>query len=85
MEGVVWAFIVIVLIILFKALRLEKTDPVYYEKQLLKRYLEIKKINPNVRVKYLKEWETSVIEALENKNNKRVLKIVKLDSFSRTR
>lgn len=36
MEGVVWAFIVIVLIILFKALRLEKTDPVYYEIQLRK-------------------------------------------------
>jgi hypothetical protein len=36
------------------------------EKQLLKRYLEIKKINPNYRVKYLKEWEVSVIEAFEN-------------------
>lgn len=56
-----------------------------YEKQLLKRYLEIKKINPNVRVKYLKEWEVSVTETLENKNKKRTLKIVKLDSFSRSR
>lgn len=55
------------------------------EKQLLKHYLEIMKINPNYRVKYLKEWEVSVIEALENKNQKRALKIVKLDSFSRTR
>ena len=40
------------------------------EKQLLKRYLEIKKINPNYRIKYLKEWEVSVVEALENKNKK---------------
>ena len=58
------------------------------EKQLLKRYLEIKKINPNYRIKYLKEWEVSVVEALENKNKKRTLeiaKIVKLDNFSRTR
>ena len=58
------------------------------EKQLLKRYLETKKINPNVRVKYLKEWEVSVEEVLENKNKKRTLeiaKIVKLNNFSRTR
>jgi hypothetical protein len=58
------------------------------EKQLLKRYLEIKKINPNYRIKYLKEWEVSVVEALENKNEKRTLeiaKIVKLDDFSHTR
>lgn len=85
MEGAIWAFIVIVLMILFKALKLEKTETVYYEKQLLKRYLEIKKINPNVRVKYLKEWEISVIEALESKTKKRTLKIVKLDRFPRTR
>ena len=36
------------------------------EKQLLRRYLEIKKINPNYRVKYLKECEVSVIEAFDN-------------------
>mgnify|MGYP000084726000 CR=1 FL=1 len=85
MEVAAWTLIIVVLMAVFKVLKFEKTEAVYYEKQLLKRYLEIKKINPNYRVRYLKEWETSVIDALENKNKKRVLKIVKFDSFSRTR
>lgn len=54
MESAAWAFIVVVLFIVFKALKFEKTEAVYYEKQLLKRYLEIKKVNPNYRLKYLK-------------------------------
>ena len=85
MEVAAWTLIIVVLMAVFKVLKFERTEAVYYEKQLLKRYLEIKKINPNYRVKYLKEWEVSVVEALENKNEKRVLKIVKLDNFSRTR
>jgi hypothetical protein len=85
MEVAAWTLIIVVLMAVFKVLKFERTEAVYYEKQLLKRYLEIKKINPNYRVKYLKEWETSVMEALENKNKKRALKIVKLNSFSRTR
>ena len=85
MEVAAWALIIVVLMAVFKALKFERTEAVYYEKQLLKRYLEIKKINPNVRIKYLKEWEVSVIKALEDKNKNRVLKIVKFDSFSRTK
>ena len=84
MEVAAWTLIIVVLMAVFKVLKFERTEAVYYEKQLLKRYLEIKKINPNYRVRYLKEWEISVTEALENKNKKRVLKIVKLDNFSRT-
>ncbi len=85
MEVAAWTLIIVVLMAVFKVLKFERTEAVYYEKQLLKRYLEIKKINPNVRIKYLKEWEVSVVEALENKNKKRVLKVVKLDDFSRIR
>ncbi len=85
MEVAAWTLIIVVLMAVFKVLKFERTEAVYYEKQLLKRYLEIKKINPNYRVRYLKEWEISVTEALENKNKKRVMKIVKLDNFSRTR
>ena len=85
MEVAAWTLILVVLMAVFKVLKFERTEAVYYEKQLLKRYLEIKKINPNYRVRYLKEWEVSVTEALENRNKKRELKIVKLDNFSRTR
>jgi hypothetical protein len=80
MEIAIWAFIVFVLVALFKTLKYEKTDFVYNEKQLLKRYMEIKQLPQEYRVMQIKEWELSVVSALSKKNTTSLSKVVQLHS-----
>lgn len=66
MEFILWAVIFIVFFAVFKALSFEKVNKVYYEKELIKRYFEIKNINSDYRVKHLKEWEVQAKSTVEN-------------------
>jgi hypothetical protein len=66
MEIAVSAIIFMIIIVVFIALKFEETNKVLYEKQLIKRYFEIQKINPYQRISYLKEWEDSALESLND-------------------
>ncbi|NQZ24511.1 MAG: hypothetical protein HRT53_21000 [Colwellia sp.] len=78
MEIAVWAFIIITLMVVFKALRFEKNNFIYSDKKLLKRYMEIKQLPQDCRVIQIKQWEISVSSALANKNVKSSSKVVRL-------
>jgi hypothetical protein len=80
MEIAIWAFIVFVLVALFKTLKYEKSCSIYNEKQLLKRYFEIKKINPDYRVSYLRDWESHAVKAIEDSYKPIVNRVVHLKS-----
>jgi hypothetical protein len=80
MEVAVWSIILIVLIVIFKALKYEKMNVAYHEKRLLKRYMEIKQLPQEYRVMQIKEWELSVVDALSEKNTTSLSKVVQLHS-----
>jgi len=80
MEIAIWAFIVFVLVALFKTLKYEKSCAVYNEKQLLKRYFEIKNINPDYRISYLRDWETHAVKTIEDSSKPIGNRVVHLKS-----
>jgi len=80
MEIAIWAFIVFVLVALFKTLKYEKSYAVYNEKQLLIRYFEIKNINPDYRISYLRDWENHAVKAIEESSKPIVNRVVHLKS-----
>jgi len=81
MEIAIWAFIVFVLVALFKTLKYEKSNAIYNEKELLKRYFEIKTINPNYRISYLRDWEKHAVNVLEEEINSKKNRVVQLKSI----
>jgi len=80
MEIAIWSIILIVLIVIVKALKYEKLSVAYNDKQLLKRYMEIKQLPQEYRVMQIKEWELSVVAALSKKNITPSSKVVQLHS-----
>ena len=80
MEIAIWSIILIVLIVIVKALKYEKLNVAYNDKQLLKRYMEIKQLPQEYRVIQIKEWELSVVDALSKKNTTSLSKVVQLHS-----
>ncbi|KGJ86855.1 hypothetical protein [Colwellia psychrerythraea] len=81
MEMALWAFIFIVFFLVCKTLMFEKTSPVYREKELLKRYIEIKSIDADYRVKYLREWEEQVKLSIEESEKTTRNNVIELGSF----
>jgi hypothetical protein len=81
MEIAIWTFIVFVLVALFKALKYENSNTIYNEKQLLKRYFEIKSINPDYRISYLRDWESNAVKAIEESTKGKVNKVIHLKSI----
>lgn len=67
MEVAVWTFIVIVLVLVYKAVKYEKVNLISNEKQLIKRYFEIQKISPYHRVSHLEDWEHLALKTLKEK------------------
>lgn len=65
----------------FKALRFEETSRVYHEKELIKRYFEIKDINSDYRIKYLREWEEQAKFTVEKREKSSVNNVIDLGSF----
>jgi hypothetical protein len=80
MEIAICSIFIIVLIVIVKALKYEKLNVTYGEKQLLKRYMEIKQLPQDCRVLHIKEWELSVVSALSKKNITSSSKVVQLHS-----
>jgi len=85
MEIAIWTFIVFVLVALYKTLKYEKINTDYNEKQLLKRYFEIKKISPDSRVVEFKIWEESAIKILEQNEKQKVGNIIKFKVFDNSK
>jgi hypothetical protein len=81
MEMALWALILVVFFAVYKTLRFEKTSPVYREKELLKRYIEIKSIDADYRVKYLREWEEQVKLSIEESEETTRNNVIELGSF----
>jgi len=75
----------LIFVAVFKTLKYEKNNVIYNERQLLKRYLEIKKINPDYRILQLREWELSVVDAVENSNIKSTSKIIQFHPFNKSK
>jgi hypothetical protein len=65
----------------FKTLKFEKTSRVYHEKELIKRYFEIKNINSDYRIKYLREWEAQAKLTVEKSEISSVNNVVDLGGF----
>ena len=81
MEFILWAFIFIIFFAVFRALRFEKTSRTYHEKELIKRYFEIKNINSDYRIKYLREWEAEAKLSVEKSKIPSVNNVIDLGSF----
>ena len=81
MEIAIWTFIISVLVALFKTLKYEKNMAVYNEKQLLKRYFEIKNINPDYRISHLRDWERHAVNVLEKSHNSKNNRVVHLKAI----
>jgi len=81
MEIAIWTLVLFVLVVLFKTLKYEKTSAVYNEKQLLKRYFEIKSISPDYRISYLRDWEKHAIKAIEQSSESQKNRVVHLKSI----
>ena len=81
MEFILWALIFIVFFVVVKALRFEKTSRVYHEKELIKRYFEIKSIDVDYRRKYLAEWEVQAKSSIEKNEKPQLHNVVDLGSF----
>jgi len=81
MELALWAFIFIVFFAVYRTLKFEKTSPIYREKELLKRYIEIKSIDADYRVKYLREWEEQVRLSIEESEKTTRNNVIDLGSF----
>jgi len=81
MELALWAFIFIVFFAVYRILKFEKTSPIYREKELLKRYIEIKSIDADYRVKYLREWEEQVRLSIEESEKTTRNNVIDLGSF----
>lgn len=82
MEIAIWAFIFVILVLVFKVLKYEKGASRYYEKELLEQYLAIKKMPPDYRLDSLKKWEASVQDFVQEKEPRSsVAPVVSLSSF----
>jgi hypothetical protein len=81
MELALWAFIFIVFFAVYKTLRFEKTSRSYHEKELIKRYFEIKNIDADYRYKYLKEWESQARLSFEENKKNSTNNVIKLGDF----
>ncbi len=81
MELLLWSVIVLMLIAVFKVLNFEKTSRVYHEKELIKRYFEIKDIHSDYRIKYLREWEEQAKMIFEKSEISSVDNVIDLASF----
>jgi len=81
MEIAIWTFIVFILIALFKTLKYENNNAVYNEEQLIKRYFEIKNINPDYRISSLRDWEVCAFNVLEKRANSKTNRVVHLKSI----
>ena len=109
MEFGLWSLVFIVIIVVFKSLKYEKSIYVTNEKHiyfsngkdnhgsnaknLLRWYLEIKKLHPDIKLKSLIEWEFCVLEAVADDDKKEVVadrnkkysgKVVQLHTVNRT-
>jgi hypothetical protein len=85
MEIAIWTFIVFILVALFKTLKYEESNAIYNEKELLKRYFEIKKISPDCRVFEFKAWEISAKKILEQNEKQKVGNIIKFKVFDNSK
>ncbi|PKH86233.1 hypothetical protein [Colwellia sp. Bg11-28] len=65
----------------FKALRFEKTSSVYHEKELIKRYFEIKNIHSDYRIKYLRDWEAQAKLTVDKSEIQSVDNVIDLGTF----
>ncbi len=81
MEFLLWAFIFIVFFAVFKTLKFEKTSSVYHEKELIKRYFEIKNIHSDYRIKYLREWESQAKLMVDKSEVSSVNNVIDLGTF----
>jgi len=76
MEIAVWTFIFIILLVVYKALKYEKQNSIYKEKEFLRRYKEIKNIDFDHRQDSLKEWEEMVFSAIDESDKHFTGKII---------
>lgn len=81
MEFILWAFIFIVFFAVYKALRFEKTSRSYHEKELIKRYFEIKNIDVNYRASHLKEWESQAYSVFKANDKKTTENVISISNF----
>jgi hypothetical protein len=65
----------------FKTLKFEKTSSVYHEKELIKRYFEIKNIHSDYRIKYLREWESQAKLMVDKSEVSSVNNVIDLGTF----
>ena len=82
MEFGLWSLVFVVIIVVLKSLKHEKHYYVLNEKNLLRCYLEIKKIHPDLRLTYFEEWESRVIKAVADSEKKHFGKVVQLHTFN---
>jgi len=65
-----------VLFIEYKALKYEKQNSIYKEKEFLRRYKEIKNIYFDYRQDSLKEWEEMVFSAIDESDKQFTGKVI---------
>lgn len=83
MEILLWSFIFLIIFLVFKSLKIEETSIDYQQKDFINRYLEIKKIDSDYRLKHLRDWEKDIENFTNNSNVQTKQKIVSLNSFRR--
>jgi hypothetical protein len=85
MEFLLWAFIFLIIFLVFRALKLEETSISYQQKDLINRYIDIKKINSDYRLKHLRDWEQDVELFAKQNSQKTELKVISLESHRVTK
>jgi hypothetical protein len=81
MEIAIWTFILVIIFTVLKAVKYEKNYYINNEKQLLERYFEIKNINPDYRISYLRDWESNALKAIEESTKSKINKVIHLKSI----
>ncbi|MBA6262154.1 hypothetical protein [Colwellia sp. Bg11-12] len=81
MEIAIWTFILVIIFTVLKAVKYEKNYYIHNEKQLLERYFEIKNINPDYRISYLRDWESNALKAIEESTKSKINKVIHLKSI----
>ncbi|MBA6255007.1 MULTISPECIES: hypothetical protein [unclassified Colwellia] len=81
MEIAIWTFILVIIFTVLKAVKYEKNYYIHNEKQLLERYFEIKNINPDYRINYLRDWESNALKAIEESTKSKINKVIHLKSI----
>ncbi|MCP4988318.1 MAG: hypothetical protein GY928_20400 [Colwellia sp.] len=80
MEVAIWLFVFSILFTCYKVLRFEEISINYQQKDLIKRYLDIKKIDSDYRLQHLREWEKDVELFAKENLQKTEFKVINLES-----